>query len=208
MTSLTASKREKKAIGKKYAKEIRNNGLVPAIIYGDKKDPLSIMLDPVQFLKELNQSEYKKNQIFEITIDKDLERVITKEINVNPINNQFIHIDFQRVKDDVPLVVNIPIKVNGISAGQRLGGVLVKPKSTVKIKCLPNEIPINIEIDVTKLKIGENFRVHDIELKGSQSILSNPKDILVKVESTKVSKTATAESEQNDDSADTNGKDN
>tara|TARA_A100001015_G_C15040052_1_gene739020 strand:+ start:2535 stop:3161 length:627 start_codon:yes stop_codon:yes gene_type:complete len=205
MTSLTAKKRDKATTGKKYAKEIRSNGLVPAVIYGDKKEPISITLDPVQFLKELNQSDFKKNQIFEISIDENIERVITKEINVNPINNQFIHIDFQRVKDDVSLVVNIPVKVNGISAGQRLGGVLVKPQTTVKIKCLPNEIPVNIEIDVTELKIGENFRVNEIELQGSQSILSNPKDILVKVESTKVSKTATAEPGQDEAQTESNG---
>ena len=86
----------------------------------------------------------------------------------------------------------MPIRVEGTSAGQRLGGVLVKPKSTVKVKCLPNEIPVDIEVDVTPLKIGENIRTENLSLSGSQQITSNPKDILVKVESTKISKAAAA----------------
>ena len=174
-----------------------------AVIYGEKKDPVSISLDPVDFVKQLNKSAYKKNQVFEIKISDSLnERVITKEIKVNPINNQFIHIDFLRVNDKNTIEINVPIKVEGTSAGQRLGGVLVKPKSTVKVKCLPTEIPIDIEVDVTELKIGENVRTENLVLTGSQQIISNPKDILVKVESTKISKAAAATDESGEEVTD------
>ena len=132
-----------------------------------------------------------KNIVFTIEIDGDKsEKVITKEINVNPINNQFIHIDFLRVTDESSIHINVPIVVEGVAAGQRLGGVLVKQKSEVKVLCLPTEIPVNIKIDITKLGIGDNFRVEDIVSNSAITILSNPKDILVKVESTKLSKTA------------------
>ena len=191
MTTLKAKERQKDSIGKKFAKKIRNQGEVPAVIYGDNKEPLSISLDPVEYVKQLNHSEYKKNSIFEIEVDgSKVERVITKEINVNPMNNQFIHIDFLRVNDNHPIEINVPIRVEGISAGQRLGGVLVRPKSTIRVSCLPTEIPVDVEVDVTPLTIGENFRTQQISLEGSQTIVSNPKDILVKVESTKVSKLA------------------
>ena len=130
-----------------------------------------------------------KNIVFTIEIDGDKsEKVITKEINVNPINNQFIHIDFLRVTDESSIHINVPIVVEGVAAGQRLGGVLVKQKSEVKVLCLPTEIPVNIKIDITKLGIGDNFRVEDIVSNSAITILSNPKDILVKVESTKLSK--------------------
>ncbi len=191
MATIQANKRDKEEIGKKYSKNIRNNGNVPAIIYGGKEESTAISINAVSFLKQLNNSKFKKNQIFEIKLDDSkTERVITKEISVNPLNNQFIHIDFLRVFDEKEVEVNIPISVEGISAGQRMGGVLVKPKSTVSLKCLPTNIPVEIIVDISKLKIGENIRAAEIKIDEGQSLNSNPKDILIKVESTKVSKVA------------------
>ncbi|MEK9726689.1 MAG: 50S ribosomal protein L25 [Candidatus Margulisiibacteriota bacterium] len=194
MVKLKAHKKTSDESGKKFAKKIRNEGNVPCIIYGGKSDPVSLSLNPVEFVKALNNSKYKKNQVLEISIegtDKP-ENVITKEIKVNPINNQFIHIDFLRINDNNPIEVDVPVRPEGISAGQRLGGVLVKPKTTVKVKCLPGDIPIDIEVDVTSLGIGENIRTENLSVSGSQELISNPKDILIKVESTKISKTAQA----------------
>ena len=191
MATIQANKRDKKEIGKKYSKIIRKNGDVPAIIYGGKDESIAITLNAVSFLKKLNVSEFKKNQIFEINIDeKKTERVITKEISVNPLNNQFIHIDFLRVFDNKEVEVSIPITVEGVSAGQRMGGVLVKPKSTVNLKCLPTNIPVEIVVNITDLKIGENVRAGDVKINEGQLLNSNPNDILIKVESTKVSKVA------------------
>ena len=91
MTTLNV--KEKKESGKRYAKEVRNQGDVPAVIYGQKKDPLSISLNPVDYIKLLNGSEFKKNVILELVTDNNqTERVITKEIKVNPINNQILFI--------------------------------------------------------------------------------------------------------------------
>lgn len=189
----TLNAKERKLAGKKYAKAIRNEGNVPAVIYGQKKGSVSIFLDPVEYVKQLNNSEYK-NLVIELSIENgSVERVITKDIKVNPINNQFIHIDFLRVNDASPIQIDVPVRIEGISAGQRLGGVLVKPKATVRLECLPNEIPVDVEVNVTNLTIGENFRTGELTLKGSQKIISNPRDILAKVESTKVSKVAQAQ---------------
>jgi large subunit ribosomal protein L25 len=193
MATIKAKQKSTSESGKKFAKSIRNEGRVPAVVYGEKKDPVAITVDPVEFMKELNKSDYKKNQVFELNIDDNhTERVITKEIKVNPINNQFIHIDFFRVDDAHPIQVNVPIRTTGISAGQRVGGVLVTPKRVVKVECLPNDIPVDIGVDVSGMGIGDNIRVQDLNVTGSQTVISNPKDILIKVESTKLSKTATA----------------
>lgn len=182
--------------GKGAAKKVRSQGLVPAVIYGDKKAPATISMDPVDFLKRLSSSQYKKNQLFEITIeDGDCERVIAKDIVVNNINNQVVHVDFFRVQDDQPIQVHVPIRVAGVSRGQKLGGVLVQPSRSVLIECLPGDIPVDIEVLVTELTIGENIRAKHLTLTGSRSVLSNPNDILVKVESTKLSKSAVAADE-------------
>lgn len=187
----TLNAKERKDAGKRYAKAVRNEGAVPAVIYGQKQAPVSISLDPVEYVKQLNNSEYKKNLIFDLTIENgNVERVITKEITVDPINNQFIHIDFLRVTDTSLIQIDVPIRIEGISAGQRLGGVLVKPKATVRLECVPDEIPVDIEVNVTHLTIGDNVRTQELSLEGTQKIVSNPRDILVKVESTKVSKAA------------------
>ena len=190
MATIQATKRHKDEIGKKFSKLIRTKGDVPAIIYGGKDESVAISLNSVDFIKKINASDFKKNEIFEIELDGKTERVITKEISVNPLNNQFIHIDFLRVFDNNSVEVNIPITVEGISKGQRMGGVLVKPKSVVNLKCLPGNIPIEIIVNVSNLKIGENIRAGEINIGEGQTLNSNPKDILIKVESTKVSKVA------------------
>ena len=198
MGTLKAKLKKTEESGKRFAKGIRYQGDVPAVIYGEKKEPVAISLDPVDFLKQLTNSPFKKNEIFEINIEGgQTERVISKEISVNPLNNQFIHIDFLRVSDTNPIEINVPIRTEGVSAGQKLGGVLVKPKSFVKVKCLPTDIPADIEVIVTKLGIGDNIRTENLSVSGSQQIISNPKDILVKVESTKISKAATENAEGN-----------
>lgn len=202
MSTIQAKKRDKDQIGKKFSKAIRKNGDVPAIIYGAEKDSVEISLNAVDFLKQLNASDFKKNQIFDVVIDeKNTERVITKEISVNPLNNQFIHIDFLRVLDNKEVEVNVPITVEGISAGQRMGGVLVKPKSAVSLKCLPANIPVEIVVNVEKIKIGENVRAGELTIGEGQTLNSNPKDILVKVEATKVSKAAGGAEQATQDSA-------
>ena len=177
-----SKRKNKRTIWKKFAKQIRNDGWVPAVIYGEKKEPVSISIDPVDFVKQIRNSEFRQNQILEIEINDSLkERVITKEIKVNSINNQFIHIDFLRVEDKKPIEIKVPINVEGISAGQKVGGVLVKPQGSVKVKCLPNDIPVNLTVDVSPLNIGENIRTEQLTVEKSQEIISNPKDILVKI---------------------------
>ena len=191
MATIQAKKRKDDEIGKKYASIIRREGFVPASIYGGEGNAINISLDPVAYVKHLNNSDYKKNVIFEIVIDDTTtERVITKEVVVNPINNQFTHIDFIRVSEKEKINVFVPIQVSGISAGQRLGGVLVVQNKRVKVRCLPGDIPVSIAIDVTKLSIGENIRTKELLLNDNVELISNPNEIVLKVESTKVSKAA------------------
>ena len=197
MPTIKAKEKTKEQSGKKFAKQIRNDGWVPAVIYGEKKEPVAISIDPVDFVKQIRNSEFRQNQIFEVEVgESSKERVITKEIKVNSINNQFIHIDFLRVEDKNPVEIKVPINVEGVSAGQKVGGVLVKPQGAVKIKCLPTDIPVNMTVDVTSLNIGDNIRTEQLTVEKSQEIISNPKDILVKVESTKISKLAASDEEQ------------
>ena len=79
--------------------------------------------------------------------------------------------------------------------GKKVGGVLVKPQGSVKVKCLPADIPVHMTVDVP-LNIGENIRTENLVVEKSQEIISNPKDILVKVESTKISKLAASGEEE------------
>jgi len=191
MGTLNASQRKEKETGKKYARKIRREGEVPAVIYGDNKPPLNIFVNPVVYKKLLVRSEYKKNMLFDIIIDENTtERVITKQVEVNPINNEFIHIDFLRISEKNSIQVDVPIRIDGISAGQRLGGVLVIQKRTVTVEALPDSIPVDIKVDITALSIGGNIRAEDLIIDHDVALISNKKDILVKVESTKASKVA------------------
>ena len=116
MPTIKAKEKTKEQSGKKFAKQIRNDGWVPAVIYGEKKEPVAISIDPVDFVKQIRNSEFRQNQIFEVEVgESSKERVIAKEIKVNSINNQFIHIDFLRVEDKHPIEIKVPINVEGVS---------------------------------------------------------------------------------------------
>jgi large subunit ribosomal protein L25 len=151
--------------GKGAARAVRRAGRVPAVIYGDKKEPVMISLDPREVHKELCKGSFF-TMIFELEAGKKKERAIAKDIQFHPVTDSPLHIDFLRVSAKTTVNVSIPIEfVNEEeSAGLKRGGVLNIVHHEVEVVCRADAIPHILTIDLTGTDIGHAFHLNAIKL--------------------------------------------
>jgi large subunit ribosomal protein L25 len=150
--------------GKSYTRKARQQGWVPAIYYGEKKEPVSIEIDNREFaaivrgkkLTHLINLGIAGEQETSVAVIRDVQRHVIKD-------DWFLHIDFQRVAMDKSVTVDCPVELVGIPVGVKdSGGVLGHPIKRVKIECMPTDIPDKISIDVSQLKIGDSIHFRDV----------------------------------------------
>ena len=135
MIKLNGKKRNDTEKGKKFTKQLRKNGQLPAVIIGGAKDSIAIEINTIEYAKIIENSDYHRNQLITIVFDDQTEEnVITRQVDRNRMNNQLIHVDFIRISDDQKVEIEIPVVAVGQAKGQKLGGVLVQPISKLKVK--------------------------------------------------------------------------
>lgn len=155
---------KKRIIGKKSdMTNLRANGLIPAVIYGEGKVGINISLEKISFMKAYRKS-IGGMTFFEINVEGDEITTILKEKQVHPTSRDFMHIDFIELHKGQEITVNIPIKVIGDAAGVAEGGLLEVLHHDIEISCLPKDIPEEIVIDVTELGMGKAIHLIDLNL--------------------------------------------
>lgn len=172
--TLNGSLREK--VGSKFAKVSRKEGLVPAVIYGSDNN-VHLTIDE----RELNKIIYTAD-VFNVVIDVDGTKYSTifQDAQYHPVSDACEHADFLLVTEDKPVVVSLPVALTGNSIGVRNGGKLRKPLRKLKVKGLISALPDNIEIDITKLRIGRSVKVGEISIDGVE-ILDPASNVVVSV---------------------------
>ncbi len=151
--------------GKQAAKRLRNNGLIPAVVYGHKEETIPICVDAHEFARMLRE-EKGDNVIIDLRWDKTSKKAIIKEIQRNPVTSEVIHVDFQHLIAKEKIEIDVPIQLIGTAVGvKEEGGVLEHVLRKVSVRCLPKDIPGHVELDVSELRIGESIHVSDLEMK-------------------------------------------
>ena len=144
---------------------LRNDGFIPAVIYGEGQEGILISLDKVPFLKT-----YKKTigefTMFNIDVEGKSYTTILKDKQVHPVSREFVHIDFQELHKGVTITVSIPIKYVGDPIGVTEGGMLDIMVRELEITCLPKDIPEDIEVDLSNLKLDESLHLEEVGLEG------------------------------------------
>ena len=150
-------------LGKRFSKEMRKNGQVPCVIYGgSQKSPTHICIDSNKLKKVIfTPNVYKLN----ISVDSELHETIIRDIQFHPVNDEIIHVDFLKLEEDKLVSLEVPVKLLGNSIGVLNGGKLNLVIRKIIIKCLPKNIPDNIEIDISNLKIGQSVRIEELNLE-------------------------------------------
>ena len=166
--------------GKGAARESRRNGRVPAVIYGDKKEPTLISLDP----KEIDRLIHKKT-FYATLLDVDLKgtkhRVLPRDVQFDPVTDRTLHVDFQRIGKDTKVHVNVPVVVRNEAAspGIKRGGVVNIVRHEIEFICSPDAIPQAIEVDLTGLEIGGSVHIHSVKLPENAQLAVRERDFTV-----------------------------
>ncbi len=161
--TLQATPRESGSKGK--ARAARRNGFVPAVIYGDNKSPVTISLNPIELIKTL-----QKGQLFthvcDLNVDKEKHTVLARDVQYHPVTDQPMHVDFLRVTDKTRITADVPVSVinEKEAPGLQTGGILNLVRRRVEVSCRANNIPENIEADITGLEMNDSLKMSDITL--------------------------------------------
>ena len=161
--NLEVVNREK--IGKSNSKNLRNDGKIPAIIYGDKKESNYIFLEYLDIMKEMSKTGFFST-VFNLNINKKKIKVLPREVQTDPLNNKPIHIDFLRVTPESKINISVPIIFfnEDESPGLKSGGVLNTVRRDIDLICKIKNIPEKLEANLKNLEIGSVVHMSDIIL--------------------------------------------
>jgi ribosomal protein L25, Ctc-form len=160
-------------LGKKGAKDIRRNELTPCNLYGNGGNVNFTVVE-----KDLKDILYTPNAyIINLTIDGKSEMAVIREVQFHPVTDEVLHIDFYRVTEDKPVVIEVPVKLNGSSEGVKQGGKLSLTTRKIKVSALVKDLPDTLDIDISTLGLGKTIMVGELEFP-NVTIL-NPKSTVV-----------------------------
>ena len=162
-TTISAEERER--VGKGSARAVRRAGRIPAVIYGDKKEPIGITLESREITKIVHQPGIF-GRLLDINVSGSKHTVLTRDIQFHPVTDNVLHMDFLRVSGSAKVAVAIAVEfINEDSCpGIKVGGVLNVVRYEVELLCPATTIPEKITVDLEGLKIGDSVHISTIEL--------------------------------------------
>tara|TARA_B100001559_G_C16430494_1_gene589577 strand:+ start:24 stop:713 length:690 start_codon:yes stop_codon:yes gene_type:complete len=174
----------RKEHGTSAARRARLQNKVPAVVYHSGVEATPLSVDKISLNKALRTGQ----MIFEVNVEDKDQFVLVKEIQYHPVTDEIIHIDFQKVKEDEKISLEVAVRSSGEAQGVKLGGLLVQMLNSVNIKCRPAEIPEFLEIDVTDMEMNTNLFVKDITLPEDVEMLTADDIAVVSVQEPKEEK--------------------
>ena len=170
---LKAETRER--VGKGSSRELRRNGLIPAVIYGDRQAPLAIAISTKEVTQRIHAGGFKTT-VATIDVNGEKIKVLPKDFQLDPVRDFTMHVDFLRVSGDTHVVVEVPVHfVNEEkSPGIKAGGVLNVVRHAVELHALAGNIPDSITADLTGLKVGDGIHISHVKLpKGTSPVITD-----------------------------------
>ena len=173
MKSITIQGTKRESVGKKSTKALRDAELVPCVVYGGG-EPLNFSALEKAFKGLVYTPEA---HTVSIEVDGQTIPAVLQDIQFHPITDKIIHADFYRLSEDKPVVMEVPVRITGRSKGVVAGGVLRQTYRKLKVKAIPANLPDEIVVDITALKIGNKFYVES--LKNDQYTFMHPDNAVV-----------------------------
>jgi large subunit ribosomal protein L25 len=166
--------------GKGAARATRREGRVPGVIYGNKQDPVMITVDPIELYKQVNAPGFF-GRVYEIEVDGKNHRVLPRDLQLDPVTDQPIHVDFMRFSAKTR--VNVDVAMNFLNEeeceGLRQGGVLNVVRHAIELRCAPDNIPESLEADLTGLEVGDSIHISAITLPDGVELTITDRDFTV-----------------------------
>ena len=152
-------------VGKGSARAARRAGKIPAVIYGDKKQPISIEIEARMMRKIINEPGIF-SRLLDINVDNGKHTVLMRDIHFHPVTDDPMHFDFLRVSQSSTVSVSVGVEFinEAICPALKIGGVLNIVRYEVELNCLPTSIPEKIVVDLSEAKIGDSIHISAVEL--------------------------------------------
>lgn len=173
----------RKDVGKKSSRKIRNDGSVPCVMYGGEE--LVHFSVPELSFKDV---VYTPNvYLIKLDIEGKTFDALLQDIQFHPVSDHIIHVDFKQISFEKEVATYLPIKLIGESAGIKQGGKLRLKRRKLKVKALPGNLPDFIEIDITKLDIGESIKIGEVVIDNLE-LLDPHRSMIVAIASSRIAK--------------------
>ncbi len=169
---LKAEVRELK--GSKQAARIRERGLIPAIVYGHKKDAVAITVNGHDLVEGLHHGI----KVVNLQLGKNKETAIIKDVQYDYLGHDILHVDLMRVDVSESVKVSVRLELKGTPKGAEEGGIIESQVSQLEIECMVTNIPASIPVSVKELGVGDSLHARDIKLPDGVKLVSDP-DLLI-----------------------------
>ena len=171
--SIAAQKQDRD--GKGNARSLRGEGRVPAVIYGEKKDPESISI-AINDITKLYNTGRILSTLLDVDIDGKKHRVIARDVQLHPVRDTILHADFLRLGKGAKIAVEVPVRFLNEETfpGLKSGGVLNVVRYTVELNCPADNIPEDIELDLFEASMGDSLHISEVTLPdGCEPVISD-----------------------------------
>lgn len=170
--------------GRGKVKHLRDKGFVPAVVYSQGQDALSVKISTHDLVRLVHQYRLE-SMVINLKIDDKKHKpkpCLIKEIQYDPVKGNIVHVDFNEISLTKVIKVAVPVEAKGEAAGvKQEGGSLEHILWEIEVECLPTNIPKKIEVDISPLKIGDSIHVKDLSLPADVKVLADPSAIVLSV---------------------------
>lgn len=183
MSELTIEVSQREHQGKNKNRQLRAQGLVPAVVYGGQRDPVTIQVERRK-IEELLRNSESDNPVFLLKLGDKSRHAMIREMQTNAVTGQMLHLDFQRVLMDQVVRVTVPIELHGTAYGvKNESGIVDFVTREIEVECLPGNIPKAIDLDITHLHVGQHLEVHELTLPDGVEVQEEPQRVIVSIAS-------------------------
>jgi len=162
------------ALGKKDTKKLRDNKLIPCVIYGGDEEPAHISIKASDFRKVIFTPNV---YLIDLEVEGKKIEATVQDIQYHPVDDKVLHVDFLRIDENKPIKIEIPVKLEGFAAGLKAGGKVNQNLRKVKTKGLAKNMPDHLTLNIEKLEIGQSIKIEDLDFENLEFL--NPKAVPV-----------------------------
>jgi large subunit ribosomal protein L25 len=179
MMSFTVKAEKRDVFGKNASRRLRKQGLIPAVLYGEGKETVSLVLEKKDVILIL-KSDSGENTIFKVAFDAKAQDAMFKDIQIDVVTDELIHADLVQISMDKAIRVNVPVLLQGDAVGVKTeGGFVDFMTREIEVECLPGNIPESIKVDISPLHLHQSLKVGDIAAPEGVRLINDPASVVV-----------------------------
>jgi len=182
--SVPLSIKQRSLIGSNACKKVRNSGDVPGVLYGEKKESVHVQFSNDDFVAFQKQ----KDPILTLKMDDKSQEAIVQKVQYDSFGDEVVHVDFLRISPEKEITVSVDISFRGTPAGVQMGGTTNIRLKKLSVRCLPNNVPAEIVVDISHLGVEEQYRVKDLVVNEKYTFNNHPETMIAIVRPPRKSK--------------------